>query len=66
LINSNDNWGGGAALVAAFASVGAFGLDAASRDAALLLSLTPGSYTAEVGAAGSGSGTALVEVYEVP
>ena len=46
-----------------FASVGAFELPVASRDAALVVLLAPGSYTAQVGGTG---GIALVEVYEVP
>lgn len=65
-IQENDNWGGAAALSAAFTSVGAFGLDGASRDAALLATLPPGSYTAQVSGVGGGTGVALVEVYDVP
>ena len=79
-IDANDNWGGTAALTAAFASVGAFALPGAtSRDAALLVTLPPGLYSVEVTAsaaststpglpanAAAASGTALVEVYEVP
>lgn len=63
---SNDDWGGGATLSAAFAAVGAFALPANSRDAALLVTLQPGNYTAQVGGVGGSSGVALVEVYEVP
>jgi hypothetical protein len=45
---------------------GAFPLTARSRDAALILVLPPGGYTAEVSAAGgSGAGAALLEVYEL-
>jgi alpha-tubulin suppressor-like RCC1 family protein len=66
VVAANDNWGGGALLVAAFAAVGAFNLDGASRDAALRVTLDPGSYTARVSGVGSTGGTALVEVYEVP
>ena len=66
-INENDNWGGGAALSAAFASVGAFPLaDAASKDAVLLVTLMPGSYTAQASGVNGTGGTAIVEVYEVP
>jgi len=40
---------------------------AGSRDAALLVTLKPGSYTAQVKAAQSASsGVALIEIYEVP
>jgi hypothetical protein len=62
-----DNWerGDGYALRDAFRSVGAFLLPSASKDAALLATLSPGNYTVQVGASGGG-GLVLVEVYEVP
>jgi len=65
-IQSNDNWGGGAAITAAAASVGAFALDSASRDAVLLVTLQPGAYTAQVSGVGNTTGVALVEIYDVP
>ena len=37
-----------------------------SRDAALLLTLAPGNYTALLSGTGDTSGIALLEVYEVP
>jgi large repetitive protein len=55
-----------AELAAAAQSVGAFALTAGSRDAAVILTLAPGSYTAQVAGAGTTSGVALVEVYEMP
>jgi hypothetical protein len=64
-IQENDNWGGGAELADTFRAVGAFGLDGASRDAALVVTLPVGAYTAQVTGVG-GTGVALVEVYEVP
>ena len=63
-ITENDNWG--ATLAATFDAVGAFQLDAGSRDAALLTVLAPGSYTVQVSGVGGGTGEALVEIYEVP
>lgn len=66
LVADNDNWGGAATLSTAFNSVGAFALPAASLDAAVLLTLNPGSYTALVTGAANGTGVGLVEVYEVP
>jgi hypothetical protein len=67
LLQSNDDWGGTGALSNAFALVGAFGLNGAtSRDAALLVTLPPGSYTAQVSGVGNSTGVGLVEVYEVP
>ncbi|MDB6126707.1 MAG: repeat protein, partial [Verrucomicrobia bacterium] len=63
---SNDNWGGTAALTTAFNQVGAFALpDANSKDAAILVTLNPGSYSAIVSGVGNTSGVALVEVYDV-
>lgn len=69
LFARNDNWGESdvAELRAAFAATGAFALaDAASKDAALVLTLPAGSYTAQVSGVGATTGEALVEVYEVP
>jgi hypothetical protein len=63
---SNDNWGGTSALTEAFTAVGAFGLAADSRDAAVLVTLEPGSYSVRVAGVGGTTGTAIVEVYEVP
>lgn len=63
---TNDNWGGSAALAAAFGDTGAFALNAGSADAALLTTLAPGNYTAQVTVATGATGVALVEVYEVP
>jgi hypothetical protein len=65
-IATNDNWGGAAALTTAFTDTGAFALAGTSRDAALLVTLAPGNYTAQVTVASGATGTALVEVYEVP
>ena len=64
-VATNDNWGGTAALKAAFTSVGAFALDDASKDAVVLLRLPPGGYTAVVAGVGNTTGTAIVEVYDL-
>jgi hypothetical protein len=63
-LTENDNWDAG--LAATFGAVGAFALPAGSRDAALLITLPPGSYSVQVRGADGGTGEALVEVYEVP
>ncbi len=63
---TNDDWGGGATLAAAFGSVGAFPLAANAKDAALLVTLDPGSYSVQVAGVGGTTGEALVEIYEVP
>lgn len=64
LIAENDNWAGSAGTAAA--SVGAFELVSRSRDAALVITVPPGSYTAHVYGANRTTGQALVEVYELP
>ncbi|MCX6954222.1 MAG: hypothetical protein NTV51_18890, partial [Verrucomicrobia bacterium] len=43
-LRENDNWGGDAQLSSTFFAVGAFPLTATSRDAVLLVTLSPGSY----------------------
>ncbi len=66
---ANDNWSSAtnATEVSATATrVGAFALTAGSLDATILISLPPGSYTAQVSGANNTTGAALVEVYEVP
>ena len=67
---TNDDWGaggGGTLLAAAFARAGAFALDPAARDAALLRPLGAGNYTVQVTApGGAAEGVALVELYEDP
>ncbi len=68
----NDDWAtrsdgfSAAAISAAFVQVGAFGLGASSKDAALLVTLVPGNYTAQLSGVNSTSGVGLVEVYELP
>ncbi len=65
-IATNDNWGGGVTLSDAFTATGAFGLTGSSRDAAILATLPPGNFTAQVTPSTGATGVALVEVYEVP
>ncbi len=62
----NDDWSANATeLAATFSAVGAFGLPAGSRDAALLVDVPPGAYSAVVrNADASGSGVVLVEIYD--
>ena len=69
VIRENDNWetGNDAALITeASAKVGAFPLARGAKDAAILINLPPGSYSAQVTGPGTTTGVALVEVYEVP
>jgi hypothetical protein len=41
-------------------------LDAGSKDAALVLELEPGIYTAQISGVGDSTGVALAEIYEAP
>jgi hypothetical protein len=54
-------------IVSAAANVGAFPwTNTSSNDSAILATLPPGGYTAQVSGASGDTGVALVEVYEVP
>jgi hypothetical protein len=77
LLRENDDWDASAsaqpALREASTRVGAFAMletrDTATQsglDAAMLITLQPGSYTAKVSGFEGGTGVALVEVYELP
>jgi hypothetical protein len=63
-VAENDNWN--PSLATTFTSVGAFALEAGSRDAAVVATLPPGSYTAQVRGVREGTGEALIEIYELP
>jgi sugar lactone lactonase YvrE len=67
-IATNTGWGtnaNAAQIAAAVHSQGAFAFAANGADSALLLTLQPGNYTAEVTGANGTTGTALAEVYLV-
>jgi hypothetical protein len=69
VLATNDNWSSAtnaSAIASTATAVGAFTLSAGSKDAAVLMTLTPGSYTAVVSGVGATTGTALVELYVVP
>lgn len=71
LVGQNSNWSSGGTesqrLTEAFDSAGAFRLiDESSSDAALVLSLPAGSYTARVKSADNTAGKVLLEIYELP
>jgi hypothetical protein len=68
-VATNAGWSTSAdagAITEAAARSGAFTFPSASLDAALILNLAPGNYTAQVSGVGATSGIALVEVYELP
>jgi hypothetical protein len=50
-------------FIAATAAAGAFPLAESSRDAAVIVTLEPGTYTVEVGSESGGRGSALAEIY---
>jgi uncharacterized delta-60 repeat protein len=64
LISQNSAWGGGSALAATFAQVGAFSLLPTSADAAIVTSLAPGAYTMHVFDPSGNGGVVLAEVYD--
>jgi hypothetical protein len=69
VIGVNNDWGASANpsdITAAAASVGAFALPKNSFDAALLVTLPAGAYSAIVSGVGGATGPALVEIYVVP
>ncbi|MEO7599714.1 MAG: hypothetical protein ABIV50_12325 [Opitutus sp.] len=66
VLAANTAWGGGTDLTDVFKLVGAGPLTSGtSNDAALIVTLQPGVYTAVVSGASGATGVALVEVYEV-
>jgi len=64
-IDDNQDWEDSdpAALIQAFQEVGAPALVSGSKDAAILLDLAPGSYTAHIRSADGALGVALLEVF---
>lgn len=61
---TNQDWS--PTLAETFRQVGAFALRDGSWDAAFVVTLPAGSYTAQVGSTNGTSGIALVEIYELP
>jgi hypothetical protein len=53
-------------IAAAGTAAGAFALAPGSKDAALVLTLSPGAYTTWVSGSSNTTGAALIEVYELP
>jgi hypothetical protein len=77
LVAQNDNWetpqpiaasqiaASRADLAAAAGATGAFPLAAGGKDAAIMITLMPGNYTAVMSGAADSTGAGLIEVYEV-
>lgn len=66
-LGANAGWGSGDAEAMRLAAqqAGAFPFAAGSTDAALLVTLDPGNYTAEVSGVSGAAGVALVEAYDL-
>jgi Immunoglobulin domain/Immunoglobulin I-set domain len=67
IVGSNNDWGtapNASEVGAAFASVGAFALSSGSKDAAVLATLNPGTYSVLISGVGGTSGTVLYELYD--
>jgi hypothetical protein len=66
VLSSNAGWANSAALQTAFGESGAFNFASGSADSALVMTLAPGAYTAQVrSVSATDSGNVLVEVYIV-
>lgn len=68
-IAQNAGWstsGDSVTIAESAARVGGFSFVNGSEDAALLVNLAPGAYTAQVTGGGAAAGVVLVEVYELP
>lgn len=68
-VASNSNWSTSPdklAIEAASAQVGAFALGSNRTDAAMIVSLAPGNYSAQVVGANGTAGIAIIEIYELP
>jgi hypothetical protein len=67
LIASNQGWGGDPEISGAASAVGAFAWNSpSSADSAILITLPPGAFTAQVSGASRDTGVSLAEVYVVP
>jgi hypothetical protein len=65
-IATNSGWGGDPVIAGVASSAGAFGWSSpTSLDSAMVITLPPGQYTANVSGASGDTGVALVEVYEI-
>ncbi len=62
-IAENNDWA--SSLATTFNQVGAFDFVAGSKDAALLISLPPGLYSAQLSGANNATGEGMIEIYEV-
>jgi hypothetical protein len=66
VVGENDDWDSAPATADLFESLGMGALVAGSKDAAVVLTLEPGIYTAQVRGVEGATGVGLVELYEAP
>ena len=67
LVGSNTGWGADPLIASEASAVGAFAWGTApTADSAILATLDPGVYTAEISGAAGDTGISLVEIYDVP
>src|SRR5207302_978862 len=69
IVAQNTGWGtspDASAIATAATQVGAFPIVAGSGDSAVIVSLPPGNYTANLNPVGTPGGIAILEVYELP
>ena len=67
LLGQQIGWDGNPAVITTANAAGAFAWGpAGANDSALLVSLPPGQYSAQVSGAARDTGVALIEVYEIP
>jgi hypothetical protein len=69
LVAQNTGWSTSAdapAIISGAIEAGDFAFAAGSADSALLINLPPGLYTVQVSSADGSTGTALIEIYELP
>jgi hypothetical protein len=67
VIATNTGWANRSEVANAASQTGAFTLPTDSKDSALLITLNPGAYTAQIKSTKkTSSGIALIEIYEVP
>jgi len=68
VIETNDNWSSDAGksdrIIQVSAQAGAPGLAVGSKDAAIVITLSPGGYTAQLSGACGSTGIGMIEIYE--
>lgn len=65
IIARNSGWAGATDLATAARTAGTFALSPTSRDSAVLLTLEPGAYSAQLSSVSGATGAAMIEIYVV-